>query len=74
MATTFHQEKILEEKFYKLMEGVDVEKIEKECEGFRKKIQTQRFWLIQKMKIIDKEYESSIIKSIFYKEGEDDKW
>jgi hypothetical protein len=56
------------------MEGVDVEKIEKECEGFRKKIQTQRFWLIQKMKIIDKEYESSIIKSIFYKEGEDDKW
>ena len=36
MATTFHQEKILEEKFYKLMEGVDVEKIEKECEEFRK--------------------------------------
>jgi hypothetical protein len=43
MATTFHQEKILEEKFYKLMEGVDVEKIEKECEEFRKNFKLRNF-------------------------------
>ena len=32
----FIKKKILEERFYNLMEGVDVKKVEKECEEFRK--------------------------------------
>ena len=39
----FIKKKILEEKFYKLMEGVDVEKIEKECEEFRKNFKLRNF-------------------------------
>ena len=39
----FIKKKILEEKFYKLMEGVDVEKIEKECEEFRKNFKLRDF-------------------------------
>jgi len=39
----FIKKKILEEKFYKLMEGVDVEKIEKEYEEFRRKFKLRNF-------------------------------
>jgi len=39
----FIKKKILEEKFYKLMESVDVEKIEEEYEEFRRKFKLRNF-------------------------------